>query len=251
MLYKQDSWQHAWIYILHWPSAICSTAVVHTDTKLLVALLDSLRYLVLGASTVYSSTYTSSTGTQAPQRCIPGTYTKYKVPLRDVPEGVAQEPTEKAPQHLTEEGNSLLHTHNLHHNSDRKKMKEIANENETKRSACLLVYSACRGSNPRPQINPKLHTSYVLYRDQADCLFFWRKKHDALHTAHARAPKLGRQHTSNLSLDRQGRVLASRAVMCIGIISYLKKKHPRFQNQWKREKKKAKKNGVEPASSNL
>ena len=72
-----------------------------------------------------------------------------------------------------------------------------------------------------------------------------------LHTAHARAPKLGRQYTSNLSLHREGGVVASR--------SYLIKKHQHLKQMRKKNKekpngKKKKQNerlpGLEPASSN-
>ena len=80
----------------------------------------------------------------------------------------------------------------MHNNSDCKKRKwKNKNKRQTKKeSKENRLYSACRGSNPRPQINLKLHTSYSYIRTKWTVFRLKGKIHHALHAAHARAPKL-------------------------------------------------------------
>ena len=99
------------------------------------------------------------------------------------------------------------------------------------------MHSAFLASNLRPQRNPRLRTRNIRTKRTVSS----KKKHHAFHTAHARAPKLGRhRYTSNLSLHREGGVVASR--------SYLIKKHQHLKQM--RKKNKEKPNGKKKSKTN-
>ena len=57
--------------------------------------------------------------------------------------------------------------------------------------------------------------------DQAGCFCYQRKRHHALHTAYARAPKLGRQYTSNFFPTQRGQSCDEQPFSSIILVSYL------------------------------